>query len=859
MTLKAFAWGALFFLMPLAVSAQETPSPAPAMVIANINISEAKILSQTPDGILRVISTITNNGTETQSDIRLGLDIVKKTDAGQAIVDSFVSDQALSLAPGESLQQEIRYPAQSFLSGEYEVWVIGKTTGGLMLGLSMAGNLTFASTSASVEIVPESCVLQVAGDEKSYSLSQGVDVTSEETLAFSCAVENHADTPREITPSFDTYRHSMYGERVAGVDSAAQVISLAANERKQVSFVIPKAAQPQIYAVRLVLTDTVSQALVSNKVIAHYVLRGGSATIQNASLDKSTYEKGDSLLARLLWTPAADQFQGSRAGRGVAVAAVAVTMNILDEDGHACIEPVSKKITPEDVGVVTLPATTLVACVAPQATFMLSDAEGKILDSRTFSNSSAQEPEAPDSLSVASVSSTFFGGMQFLILSVMVVLFLISLLLIGWKFVASKRKLPSSHTLKSFIFLILLSAGVFTGAGTTKALTFTGAFPPFDGSGFDNFFGFYAWGETYTVNINKNTFAPSETITLSGSIYIYANATFGATPMMTMALNGISTSMSGQFGVTAYGTRYLTAPSAPGNYSIAVTGCNEFGCVGGTIPIIVAAASVNGTCNASAPNSCATGSLGTNAIQPNGSYHWYCNGLNGGLTSNLCTYTPPAQPQTNAPVNGTCQNSTPNVCATGTLGANALQPNGDYHWYCNGLNGGSTSPLCWYVPSVTAQPPVAPPTAPPAPTYYNGQNVDIIAVPNPVPYNTAALLKWKTVYMTDCTASGAWSGTKTVHGGYSYYPGESTGNLTSAKTYTLSCTGSNGAVSGTSSVTVNVLPPAAAPVPAPSCVVNCSAAAGHCSGELFNDANNCGTNNCTGTRFCDFNWREVAP
>ena len=45
----------------------------------------------------------------------------------------------------------------------------------------------------------------------------------------------------------------------------------------------------------------------------------------------------------------------------------------------------------------------------------------------------------------------------------------------------------------------------------------------------------------------------------------------------------------------------------------------------------------------------------------------------------------------------------------------------------------------------------------------------------------------------------------------------------------------------------------------PPCTPNCSDAPNVCSGTTFNDANSCGTNNCTGTRSCDYNFREVNP
>jgi len=68
--------------------------------------------------------------------------------------------------------------------------------------------------------------------------------------------------------------------------------------------------------------------------------------------------------------------------------------------------------------------------------------------------------------------------------------------------------------------------------------------------------------------------------------------------------------------------------------------------------------------------------------------------------------------------------------------------------------------------------------------------------PITISYDTSATLSWASTNATSCTASGDWSGTKANSGS------ESTGNLTSNKTYTLTCTGPGG--SSSDSVTVNV-------------------------------------------------------
>lgn len=68
--------------------------------------------------------------------------------------------------------------------------------------------------------------------------------------------------------------------------------------------------------------------------------------------------------------------------------------------------------------------------------------------------------------------------------------------------------------------------------------------------------------------------------------------------------------------------------------------------------------------------------------------------------------------------------------------------------------------------------------------------------PVTIGFNSSANLSWSSQNADNCTASGAWSGSKNTSGS------QSTGNLTSSKTYTITCTGQGG--SDSDSVTVNV-------------------------------------------------------
>lgn len=72
-----------------------------------------------------------------------------------------------------------------------------------------------------------------------------------------------------------------------------------------------------------------------------------------------------------------------------------------------------------------------------------------------------------------------------------------------------------------------------------------------------------------------------------------------------------------------------------------------------------------------------------------------------------------------------------------------------------------------------------------------------------ISYDTSAVLTWSTTNATSCQATGDWSGSKDT----GYNRSFTFRNLTSNKTYTLTCTGAGGSI--TKSVSVNVANPIA--------------------------------------------------
>ncbi|MDD5146553.1 MAG: PKD domain-containing protein [Candidatus Pacebacteria bacterium] len=69
-----------------------------------------------------------------------------------------------------------------------------------------------------------------------------------------------------------------------------------------------------------------------------------------------------------------------------------------------------------------------------------------------------------------------------------------------------------------------------------------------------------------------------------------------------------------------------------------------------------------------------------------------------------------------------------------------------------------------------------------------------------IDYNQPVTLSWQTSHVDSCQAGGDWSGTKSISGS------EYVGNLTSSKTYSITCTGQGNTVSDTISVYVGNQP-----------------------------------------------------
>lgn len=360
------------------------PSNIQTIAVATVNITNATITDQKEN--LFTISFDISNREGSQPQVKYGVELIKEGSYGQARADEKIYDETLNLAANSKEHRTITYQAPQGLTGEYSLFLSSKNTSGFPLAFAFVKKVTLNSTNTlgTVEVLPESCFLRVSGEADSlhYTPLQGVDISSTEYLTAECTAINNTNNQLSLTPHYETYYRSAYGDKVAHQGGSRDIITFKPRESKSFLVTLPKATKPQAYDVKLFLEEA---GLPSNTVTFHYVLRGASATIQNIVLDKNSYQAGDTARLSFMWSPSADNFSGSRAGTGTGISSVSLTVTITGVDQKNCAAPQNQDLSPvlnDPRTIISIPITNV--CENPRASITLRDSQGNILAEENF-------------------------------------------------------------------------------------------------------------------------------------------------------------------------------------------------------------------------------------------------------------------------------------------------------------------------------------------------------------------------------------------------------------------------------------------------------------------------------------------
>ncbi len=255
--------------------------------------------------------------------------------------------------------------------------------------------------------------------------------------------------------------------------------------------------------------------------------------------------------------------------------------------------------------------------------------------------------------------------------------------------------------------------------------------------------------QSVTVTVQS---APAPTATLSANPTSVNSG--GSSTLTWSSTNATACTASGGWSgaKNASGQQTISNITASTTYSLMCTGA------GGNSPVQNATVTVNGT---PPPVPTLTFSANPTTVQSGGSSTLTWASTN--ATSCMASGAWSGSRQTSGTQNLT------NLTATGT-----------YTLVCTGAGG--NSPTRNVTITVT---PVAAPT------------LSLTANPTTISSGGSSVLTWNTSNATSCTASGGWTGTKSVNGS------ETVGPLTQTTTYTLTCTGTGGSVNRNATVTIN--------------------------------------------------------
>ncbi|MFA7319799.1 MAG: hypothetical protein WC022_04360 [Parcubacteria group bacterium] len=349
----------------------------------------ARLLSQNGNE-LKLKLIFNNENIKSAAGVRYAVLLYKTDEKGNALgespmdVKAYADNVILGRDNKKYIEKDVIYMAPRYLKGKYKVDIDYLDEAGGRIGSYVAGDVDLSGGDNNfLEILPETCFLQVEGNENSLILTQGIDVKKEENLLITCSVKNSSNEEIAATPSFENfYRNYRLNEKVDQEKTSFGPVLFKAGEVKNVSLPITKALKPQAYDAALYLADA-SNKQISNKAYAHYIIVGEGATIQNVTLDNNNYAPGGVANITVYYSGSSDDFDFSRFG-GTKNMNLTMDIDIADSGNASCIS--GKKNFNLDVKEISVNKSISVTndCRNPSVTVAIRGNDGQILDTRTF-------------------------------------------------------------------------------------------------------------------------------------------------------------------------------------------------------------------------------------------------------------------------------------------------------------------------------------------------------------------------------------------------------------------------------------------------------------------------------------------
>lgn len=245
------------------VSATSTDKPSKAILVANINLTNAQLLKISENNYY--ISFVLTNKGETQSDVYYTFSFI---DEKEKIVSTQTFGKAVTLEKNTPFFVTEKLNTPKGLDGTYTVRVQAYTQTGLPLGFGTAGEVVLTSpTMPSLD----SCSLL----KNTYEVNQ--------ILNINCTIKNITQGSAEYIISSKIFYGSEPNQRQS---VSAEIINSKATTK------IANLTTPGLYTIRTGLYER-NGTPIGKEIYGQFIVKGISISILNLLLDKDSYARGE--------------------------------------------------------------------------------------------------------------------------------------------------------------------------------------------------------------------------------------------------------------------------------------------------------------------------------------------------------------------------------------------------------------------------------------------------------------------------------------------------------------------------------------------------------------------------------------
>lgn len=358
-----------------------TPTLSKAILIADVNIRNAKIISQN-NNVFKITFDL-SNGQGLQTGVKYGITLVSSdVNKAQTKVDEIIYDESLTLYENKTINKEITYTAPSSLNGVYTLFLISKNENDFPFSTAYLGEARLNTTWKGVGIVTPSCFLGVIGEKGNlvYKLDKVIDISKEETLSLTCVAKNISNSEIKVNPQVVIKSQSAYGSMIKTDNSNLENIIFKPNEGKTFVIKLPQILKSGIYYATISLSSDDNN--VPNKAFFAYFVRGSLVKIDNLFIDKDYYTKGSTANLSLMWSSVNGKLLRSENPKN---SQVVMQANISNYEGKKCSDPLSQPLIQDYTKPKTEFAVPIVRdCFNPKVIITLTDSDGNTLDEKGF-------------------------------------------------------------------------------------------------------------------------------------------------------------------------------------------------------------------------------------------------------------------------------------------------------------------------------------------------------------------------------------------------------------------------------------------------------------------------------------------